>query len=881
MNWNAKLKRVAAILLAVLLVIQVSPIDAEWGDSDRRSIYSDWWSPGFVQQTPEYTFSGVGDSVLLSYLLGINGIFGIIVDVAADSKMVSLSEDLHLTAVAYFDSVPLTVTTALRTHTIILHNPGQSIIVAGTEVTGTNGSFTATGEIPAGTELVVGDFTPTEALLAAIPANDENSELVWMEIGLQAPDGESVQAGAEVAVHTQIALPEAPVVNGLAGRAVVKNAKLYHVIGDAEVEELPVEVETEDGAITALRFATASFSGFALSYTVDFEYTLNGQTYAYSLPGGGFITLRQLAEVLGLGASDGQALDQFAASIGSVTFSDPSLVWAGQADADTTVGQLKTANGLTSEYSAELTAAQIAEIDAAAVAAGEWLLISLKPFTSEETLTVTMANGDVWTVKVTDAQEIGDAEKETVDVNKSYLICYQVGNTYYLLKNDGTVDSTHQPADFENLNSTYAWTFHHIFKEQDVEHHLDKNYYLIRPIDDKSKTLALNYAGEALVQSGNNNVAVIQNGDGFIFEGYHNVGTEEEHRYIHLGFEGNSFVGVDGDGVTLHIYEMDNLPTYDYTVRSDDEIRGTVTVAGGTLQNVTEGGVVVAHYYDATSNADKKNAGTITATPVTHMNEGQNKWLFDHWELDGMPLDRDQYGATIQAGTLTIPHNDSKLIAYFRQNPNYVVPAHEKEPSSIEDMTGWLDELQNRNIPLDSSATKKTAEVYDYQNRIYRVDITSKANFETFAGNLDLAFCLDVSNSMYFPSKLVETTSANRANPMPIYQINNSGWGWSNQGWLDTSRNWNNPYYLIADASGTATVFKIYYQNGNWKAQDASRTTESEKSFVIGDNFETTWTKGANTGIILSDSMIRTILRILSMMPGITDMTDSITLIRA
>ena len=162
MNWNAKLKRVAAILLAVLLVIQVSPIDAEWGDSGSHAVYSDWWSPSFVQRTPEYTFSGVGDSVLLSYLLGINGIFGIIVDVAADSKMVSLSEDLHLTAVAYFDSIPLTVTTALRTHTIILHNPGQSIIVAGTEVTGANGSFTATAVVPAGTELVIGDFTPTD-----------------------------------------------------------------------------------------------------------------------------------------------------------------------------------------------------------------------------------------------------------------------------------------------------------------------------------------------------------------------------------------------------------------------------------------------------------------------------------------------------------------------------------------------------------------------------------------------------------------------------------------------------------------------------------------------------------------------------------------------
>lgn len=855
MNWNATLKRIFAILLVVILVLPIHPMDAEDDSAEWQTIHSDDWSPDFVFVTSEYTFSGVGDTVLLPYLLGINGIYGTIIDASADSDAVELDNSLFLTAVQYFDSVMLTVTTDDETYAFILHNPGgETPIPAGTPVSGDNGRFTATSAVPAGTELVIGAFEPTENLKAAIPTDDENAVTVWMDIGLLSPDGENVHAGADAYVKTHIELPAAPELNGLAGHAVIRKARLYHVIGE-EVEELPVEVETEGGFITALHFTTESFSGFALSYTVDFEYSLNGQTYTFTLPGGGFVTLRQLAEALGISSTDAQAVDQLFADITSVEFSDPSLVWVGKTTEDTTVGQVKAANGLQCEYSAELTEEQIAEINAAAVPAGEWLLISLKPFTSEETLTVTMQNGDTWTVKVTDAQEIPNAEATTVDVNKSYLICYEVNGVYYLLKNDGSVDSAYHPDfdgdpdpahDFEHLNSTYAWTFNHIFKEQDVEQHLDKNYYLIRPIDDKSKTLALNNAGEALVQQSNNNVAVIQNSSGFILEGYHNVGTEAAPRYIHLGFNGSNFVGVDGSGVTIHIYEMNSLPTYDYIVYSADEVRGTVTVQGGTEQPVMDGGRVVAHYYDATSTGDKKNGGTITATPVSHMNQGQNKWLFDHWELDGLPLDRDQYPATIQANALPIPHNGSKLVAYFGQNPAYVVPASEKEPSSIADMSGWLNELQNRNIPLDGSATKKTAEVYDYQNRIYRVDIASKANFETFSGNLDMAFCLDVSNSMYFPSKLVEADT-NHNNPLPIYQINNSGWNWNNKGWLDQSRNWDNPYYLIADASGTATVFKIYYQNGNWKAQDASRTTESDKSFVIGTDFETTWTKGANT----------------------------------
>ncbi len=402
MNWNVMMKRIAAIFLVVLLVLQVTPMDAE--DSN-RTFYSEWWSPQQVLAPIEHSFSGVGDSVLLPYLLAGNGIYGGLTDVSLDSDAVTLGDDLYLTATGYFDSVTLSVTVNGIVYTVVLHNPGgETPIPAGTEVSGESGSFTAAGEVPAGTALVVGAFEPTEALRAAIPADEADAVTVWLEIGLQSPDGEAVHTGAEVSVNTQIELPAPPALNGLTGRAVIRGARLYHVTGESTVEELPVEVETVEGAITALRFTAPSFSGFALSYTVDFEYSVNGQTFEFSLPGGGYVTLRQLAAALGIGINDEAAVERFLADVEQVTFSDPSLVWAGQAAEETTVGQIKAAHGLVSEYSAELTEAQVAEIDGAAIAAGEWLLISLKPFTSEETLTVTMRNGEAWTVKVTDGQ---------------------------------------------------------------------------------------------------------------------------------------------------------------------------------------------------------------------------------------------------------------------------------------------------------------------------------------------------------------------------------------------------------------------------------------------------------------------------------------------
>lgn len=659
-------------------------------------------------------------------------------------------------------------------------------------------AFDAKAGLPLDTQLTAEEITKADEDYAAYC--DEALK------ALQEKDGEQI-ADLKFAKIYDISLaageeqiePDAPVAVSISfdkGPAVAEadRVRIVHFTQDKKgnpVTEIldadDVSVDVKKGKMTEASFAADSFSVYAVVYTVDFHYEVNGETFEYSIEGGGSILLSELLAALGA--------DVELAAIADVTFSDPDLIEISQTGDD-------------------------------------WKLQSLKAFDTEESLTVYLENGDQFVVRVTDAQEIPDAEKASLDVSKSYLICYEVTSgsrtTYYLLKNDGTVDSSYHPDfegdpdsahDFEHLNSTYAWNFNHIFKEQDVEHHLDKNYYLIRPIDNLAKTLTLNNAGEDLVQQGNNNIAVIQSGDGFILEGYHNVGTEDAHRYIHLGFNSSGFAGIDGDGVTVRIYEMDALPTYDYTVRSADETRGTVTVEGGTQQTEHHEGAPDTHYYDATSGHDKKNAGTITATPVTHTDTGgRNKWEFDHWELDGLPLDRNQYPATIQAAKLPIPHNGSNLVAYFKQNPEYDVPKSEKEPSSIEDMSKWLDGLKSREIPLVDSETNKTAEVYDYQNRIYRVDFTSKANFETFAGNLDMAFCLDVSNSMKFPSKLDEAKKN-----FSIYHINDNNT-------TKQQLNQNTVYYLVGDASKTSTVYRLFYYNRNWYAMDESKYVDQTRN---------------------------------------------------
>ncbi len=104
-------------------------------------------------------------------------------------------------------------------------------------------------------------------------------------------------------------------------------------------------------------FETNSFSVFA--YTVDFEF--NG--YQFSIPGGSEIKLSKVFEQLNI---DKQVKD-----VEEVTFSNPDLV----------------------------------EVKAPSLLGNDWTLVSKKAFSTEETLTVVMNDGDKIEIKVTDAQD--------------------------------------------------------------------------------------------------------------------------------------------------------------------------------------------------------------------------------------------------------------------------------------------------------------------------------------------------------------------------------------------------------------------------------------------------------------------------------------------
>jgi len=128
---------------------------------------------------------------------------------------------------------------------------------------------------------------------------------------------------------------------------------------DAEV----VKTDTNSGnEVSEIAFDAESFSVYGVVYTVDFTY----DGFTYCIEGGSSIYLSELAQILGLYETD---LDK-AFSVGNVsnvTFTNYDLVKI-EKQAD-----------------------------------GDWLLTSLAPFTSEETLTIEMNDGVKFIVDVTDA----------------------------------------------------------------------------------------------------------------------------------------------------------------------------------------------------------------------------------------------------------------------------------------------------------------------------------------------------------------------------------------------------------------------------------------------------------------------------------------------
>ena len=167
------------------------------------------------------------------------------------------------------------------------------------------------------------------------------------------------------------------------------------------------QAENSTSGEMEFNFTASSFSVYSVvSYTVDFHWVVDGEEYTFSIKGGSAIAFSDLLPIIGVVKDDPETevneVGKFIENVQSVSFSNPKLLSVSKVESDTTVEAIKNRLGLECEYSADLTEEQIEEINNTKVQSGDWILISLKSFQSEETITVTMDKGDTFTIKVTD-----------------------------------------------------------------------------------------------------------------------------------------------------------------------------------------------------------------------------------------------------------------------------------------------------------------------------------------------------------------------------------------------------------------------------------------------------------------------------------------------
>ena len=172
-----------------------------------------------------------------------------------------------------------------------------------------------TGEIASAGE----DNTVLYDVAFLVDEKDENGEKTGRTIELQ-PENDKVSVSfrySSAALTDEIGARDADKVKVVhlplaeAAKENTDTTKDATAIAAADITpeclDASIAVGTKSGRI---EFQTEGFSVFAITYTVDFHWEVNGKTYEFSLPGGGFVSLAHLVEALGISKSSAETEEE-------------------------------------------------------------------------------------------------------------------------------------------------------------------------------------------------------------------------------------------------------------------------------------------------------------------------------------------------------------------------------------------------------------------------------------------------------------------------------------------------------------------------------------------------------------------------------------------
>ncbi len=735
--------------------------------------------------------------------------------VAQDQEAAAVQSEVAFSAES-FSVYAVVVTQTIETKYIDAEGETWSITVG----------YGAQAGIPAGAKLAV-EEVPAEDYMGqaedALPETRHITGARFFDITILDADGQAVQPAEAVTVNMALA------------DAAEGHVDALHFVENG-VEVLPAEQNDE----AAVVFSAEGFSVYGIVYTVDFHYGVDGREFEHHMVGGTVQSLRALLPVLGIIDDDTETgvdeVERFIQDIATVAFSDEALVKPVPVSEDITAGAVMEALDVEPEFSADLTDAQIDALKAEVLAAPDWALVSLKPFNTEETLTITLKNGETVTVRVTDASP----NQFSVDVATWTSWGNRWGrftSKYYGKDSTGNgIDGDRYPqtgmasGKDSNGNTVFNfgftpvpnngyefafWTYQQNGLYRQLSGITNATVIPNNPTDflgyftPKGKKLFIYQSEDTAKGSVNQSYGYSDWSSGATAtanRGYQFIGWYDQSNRL-ISLERTFPIGEATESMVLTAKFIQPHQAY-INVSVNDSNGGDVVAA--------QNGQEVSCLGDQWTQYNGQLAQTITARPK----EG---YTFCYWTLNGQPAFYDEaLSNDPEKGQTPYFSTNDRLQAVFRKST--VIDANGNANSTIqvgtdkkEQFERWLKSLQNG----DPLSADKTAKVYDYDNRIYQIDINAESARVDVEANIGVAFILDASNSMQFPASIRKTGKT-----LVLTQNN------LNKAFPDES----GPLYFISDPTNTSTMYRLYKENGTWYAVDASFSDPAkivERRYVV------------------------------------------------
>ena len=155
---------------------------------------------------------------------------------------------------------------------------------------------------------------------------------------------------------------------------------------------------------------------------------------------------------------------------------------------------------------------------------------------------------------------------------------------------------------------------------------------------------------------------------------------------------------------------------------------------------------------------------------------------------------------------LTSDSNASPIL--FAQVDGFIANSSESDKFTQIDVDSLVTKFKRQ--MTQELIANKTAEVEDYSNRIYKIEIDASSGYYEISPSIHLEFVVDASRSMFFPTSLdLEGTLGGKSR--------------SNlETWLMQNGKTNQTYFVISDPNGAATVYAVFRRNNAWYYVDAS-----------------------------------------------------------